>query len=114
MMTEPRTIVFAGIGNSALSNLVTLGKNLNIAIKRRGLRQSDIADATFISLPTLRKALRGDPTVSMGVYVAILSQLQLVDQLAELARPELDTIGIALAERNLPTRVRIKKSKYDF
>ncbi|WP_299667821.1 helix-turn-helix transcriptional regulator [uncultured Psychromonas sp.] len=113
-MSNKRTNVFAGISNSTSYNLIQFGNNLNIAIKRRGLRQKDIADAALISVPTLRKALKGDPTVSIGVYVAILSQLQLVDQLAELASPELDEIGIALAERSLPTRVRIKKSKYDF
>jgi len=49
----------------------------------------------------------------MSGDVTILSQLQLVDQLAELASPVLDEIGIALAERSLASRVRIKEDKYN-
>lgn len=78
------------------------------------MRQQDIAEAALVSLPTLRKALRGDPAVSIGVYIAILSRLQLDDQIAALAEPSSDEIGLALAERNLPDRVRIKESKYNF
>ena len=113
-MREIRTKVFSGIADASLSNLAQFGKNLNIAIKRRGLRQKDVAEAALISLPTLRKALNGDPTVSIGVYLAILSQLQLDDQLAELASPSKDEVGLALAERSLPSRVRVKNDKYDF
>ena len=113
-MSNKRTNVFAGISNSTSYNLIQFGNNLNIAIKRRGLRQKDIADAALISVPTLRKALKGDPTVSIGVYVMILSQLQLDRQIADLARPESDQIGLALAERSLPNRVRVKKNKYNF
>lgn len=113
-MRKVRTNVFSGIPNSSLSNLATFGNNLKIAIKRRGMRQIDIAEAVLISLPTLRKALSGDPKVSMGVYLAILTQLQLDEQIANLAEPSDDEIGMALAERNLPERIRIKQSKYDF
>ena len=90
------------IARMELSNLVGFGNNLKIAIKRRGMRQKDIADAALISLPTLRKALKGDPTVSIGVYLATLSQLQLDEQIATLVEPSSDEIGKALAERNLP------------
>jgi len=78
------------------------------------MRQKDIAEAALISLPTLRKALSGDPKVSMGVYIAILSQLQLDEQITNLAKPSNDEIGLALAERSLPIRVKIKGDKYNF
>ena len=113
-MREKRTMAYSGMLESSLTNISSFGYNLKVAIKRRGLRQKDIAEAALISVPTLRKALKGDPTVSIGVYVAILTQLQLDDQIAELASPALDQIGIALAERSLPRRVRIKEDKYNF
>lgn len=106
--------VFCGIQQSSLNNLYKFGKNLNVAIKHRNLRQKDIAEAALISIPTLRKAINGDPTVSIGVYLSIMSQLQLDDQIAVLAEPSSDEIGMALAERNLPARIRIKEDKYDF
>lgn len=113
-MREKRTMAYSGMRQSSLSNLSMFGHNLKIAIKRRGLRQRDIAEAALISVPTLRKALKGDATVSIGIYVAILSQLQLDEQIADLASPLKDQIGIALAERSLPSRVRVKTDKYNF
>ncbi len=109
-----KTKVFCGIQQSSLNNLDKFGKNLNVAIKHRNLRQKDIAEAALISIPTLRKAINGDPTVSIGVYLSIMSQLQLDDQIATLAEPCSDEIGMALAERNLPARIRVKEDKYDF
>lgn len=113
-MRTVRTNVYSGISKRSLSNLAVFGNNLKIAIKRREMRQEDIANAALISLPTLRKTLKGDPTVSMGVYLAILSQLQLDEQIADLADPSKDEIGLALAEKSLPSRIRIKEDKYDF
>jgi len=113
-MKAARSNVFKGMSETTLSHLVSFGNNLNVAIKRREKRQEDIAQAVFISLPTLRRALRGDPTVSMGVYLAILSHLQLDEQIADLADPSKDEIGLALFERTLPNRIRVKGNKYDF
>lgn len=108
-MKDLKTKVFGGLSNSSLNNLEGFGRNLNTPIKRRRLRQKDVAEAALISLPTLRKALKGDPKVSMGVYLSILAQLQLDEDILNLADPKKDEIGLALAERALPSRVRIKK-----
>lgn len=78
------------------------------------MHQEDIANAALISLPTLRKALKRAPTVSVEVYLSILAQLQLDEHIASLAAPSKDEIGQALAERKLSWRVRKKENKYDF
>ncbi len=65
--------------------LQTLGENITLAMKRRKITQTQLAERTGISMPTLRNILRGEPSVSMGHYVRVLSSLKLVDDLAKVA-----------------------------
>ena len=98
----------------SLSILETMGDNIKIAIKRRRLKRKDVADRALISEPTLRAILRGDPTVSIGNYVSVLSVISLDDDIKSIADPSQDAVGIALNNRHLPERIRSKDSKYDF
>src|SRR5260363_353521 len=52
--------------------LITLGEHLYIARKRRKQTLSSFADRMQVSVPTLRKMERGDPTVSISVYAMAL------------------------------------------
>ncbi|HTA73481.1 MAG TPA: hypothetical protein VK733_04365 [Gemmatimonadaceae bacterium] len=65
----------------------------------------------MISLPTLRKVERGDPSVSLGIYATVLFVLGLAEKLATLAAVEGDTVGLALQEERLPKRVRGTRGK---
>lgn len=103
-----------GLSQASRSHLQTLGENIRLAIRRRHLRRRDVAERALLSEPTLRAILRGDPKVSMGAYLAVLAILGLDDGIAAVADPKTDAVGIALAERRLPERVRVKVSKYDF
>jgi hypothetical protein len=55
---------------------------------------------------TLNKAEKGEPGVAMGTYATILFVLGMVDQLADLADPGNDPVGLALDEEHLPQRIR--------
>ncbi len=79
--------------------LAQLGENIKLARKRRQLTQTLIAERTGLSRVTLRKIEQGDPTVSMGHYVAMLAQLGLVDDLAQVARD--DELGRKLQDIEL-------------
>ncbi|MFW8565287.1 helix-turn-helix domain-containing protein [Orrella sp. 11846] len=68
--------------------LALLGENIKLARKRRKLTQTLISERTGISRVTLRKIEQGDPTVSMGHYVAVLAQLGLVNDLTQVARDD--------------------------
>ena len=57
--------------------LVQLGENIRLAAKRRKLTQTQMAERTGLSKPTLRKVERGDGSVSMGHYLLVLSVLGL-------------------------------------
>ncbi|PMH45999.1 XRE family transcriptional regulator [Vibrio sp. 10N.286.49.B3] len=65
--------------------LNTLGENITLAMKRRGITQDMMHNRTGISKPTLRKISKGDPSVSLGHYVNVLSVLGLLDDLAKVA-----------------------------
>nr|WP_166426135.1 helix-turn-helix transcriptional regulator [Paraglaciecola sp. 20A4] len=65
--------------------LSILGENLTLAMKRRGITQEMMHSRTGISKPTLRKILKGDPSVSLGHYVNVLASLGLVDDLTKIA-----------------------------
>ncbi|ASZ53454.1 helix-turn-helix domain-containing protein [Vibrio parahaemolyticus] len=65
--------------------LSTLGENITLAMKRRGITQDMMHNRTGISKPTLRKITKGDPSVSLGHYVNVLSVLGLLDDIAKVA-----------------------------
>ncbi len=76
--------------------LVNLGENILLACKRRGYTQSLIAQRTGLSRLTVRRIQQGEPTVSLGHYVAVLSVLGLVDDLARVAND--DVLGRKLQD----------------
>jgi len=65
--------------------LAQLGENIKLACKRRGYTQSLIAERTGLSRLTVRKIEQGDPTVSIGHYVSVLSVLGLVEDFGRVA-----------------------------
>ncbi len=79
--------------------LSLLGENIKLACKRRGYSQSLIAERTGLSRLTVRKIEQGDPSVSMGHYVAVLSVLGLVDDLGLVASD--DELGRKLQDIKL-------------
>lgn len=79
--------------------LQLLGENLMLARKRRKLTQTRIAERTGLSRVTVGKIEAGDPTVSMGHYVAVLGVLGLADDLALVARD--DELGRKLQDIQL-------------
>ena len=76
--------------------LAHLGENILLACKRRGYTQSLIAQRTGLSRLTVRRIQQGEPTVSLGHYVAVLSVLGLVEDLAQVAND--DVLGRKLQD----------------
>lgn len=79
--------------------LSQMGENIKLACKRRGYSQLLIAERTGLSRLTIRKIEKGDPTVSFGHYVAVLSVLGLVNDLAKVASD--DELGRKLQDIKL-------------
>lgn len=84
-----------------------LGSDLNEARRRRRLSMAMVAERADISRITLRKIERGDASVSMGGYAAVLCSLGLADALAEMADVSVDIVGQDLESDRLPKRIRL-------
>ena len=79
--------------------LSQLGENIKLACKRRKYSQSLISERTGLSRLTIRKIERGDPTVSIGHYIAVLSVIGLVEDFAKVASD--DELGRKLQDIQL-------------
>jgi len=82
----------------AASALRQLGENLAIARVRRKESQRAWAQRIGISVPTLIRLEKGDPTVSMGTYASALWLMGRVQELADAAAPSAD---LGALERDL-------------
>ena len=80
-----------------------LGSDLAIARKRRKQSLRDWAARLNVSVPTLVKMEKGDPTVSAGVYATALWLIKRHEAMAALADPQLDLVAL---ENDIKTATR--------
>lgn len=79
--------------------LSALGENIKLARKRRKLTQVLISERTGLSRLTIRNIEKGDPGVSIGHYLVVLSVLGLAEDLRKVASD--DELGRKLQDLNL-------------
>ena len=79
--------------------LEQLGENIKLACKRRAYTQVLISERTGLSRLTIRKIERGDSSVSIGHYLAVLGVLGLADDFANVAMD--DELGHKLQDIKL-------------
>lgn len=80
--------------------LADFGGRLRLARLRRRLTAVVVAARANISRPTLAKAERGDPSVTLGTYLRILAIYALEGDLSVIARD--DVLGRRLQDLALP------------
>ncbi|MDR3640561.1 MAG: helix-turn-helix domain-containing protein [Humidesulfovibrio sp.] len=76
--------------------LLRLAQNLKVARQRRKMTQAQLAQKVMVSVGTIIRLERTPENVSLSVLAQVLFVLQLVPELAALASPERDTIGMQL------------------
>ncbi len=91
--------------------LAKLGGDIRDARKRRRIPVRVMAERALMSPTTLGKIERGDPSVAIGFYANALFVLDLSDRLGEIVDASTDELGLALAEQELPQRVRWPKRR---
>jgi len=84
------SLVASSLPPIAQSALRQLGENLAIARSRRKESQRAWAARIGVSVPTLIRMEKGDPTVSMGVYASALWLMGRIQALPEVAAPVQD------------------------
>jgi hypothetical protein len=85
-----------------------LGADISAARRRRGITSRLLAERAFINPKSMTRVERGDPGVSIGVYVSVLFSLGMADRVADIADISHDPLGRTLSEDALPKRVRTR------
>ena len=93
------SLAISSIPPQALAALQTLGGHLVLARLRRRESQRQWAARLGVSVPTLIRMERGDPSVSMGVYASALWLVGLSEGLADLAAPARDVRALESDDR---------------
>lgn len=88
--------------------LQTMGEQIKLARLRRSLSTELVAERAGISRVSLWKVEKGDPSVAMGIYAAVLHALNNIDQDLLLVAKD-DKLGRELQDLNLITRKRAPK-----
>ena len=86
-----------------------LGADIRAARRRRAIPTELMAERAFTSRGTLRKVELGDPSVSFGIYATVLFVLGMTEHLSDLADPRQDSLGIELADEQLPQRIHKRR-----
>ncbi|QLF91743.1 XRE family transcriptional regulator [Pseudomonas sp. ABC1] len=96
--------------DSTLSLLAQLGINIDQARKRRRLSVDTICSRAGITAQTYRRLSKGEPGIGIGIMAAVLSAMNLEDDLALIASPSSDEVGIAMERAHQPKRIREEAS----
>jgi DNA-binding XRE family transcriptional regulator len=92
----------------AKNALRQLGENIAIARARRKESQRAWAERIGVSVPTLIRLEKGDPTVSMAAYASALWLMGRVQALSEIAAPSTDLGALELDVRNARKRGAVR------
>ena len=90
--------------------LKTMGEQIKLARLRRSLSAELVAERAGISRASLWKVEKGDPSVAMGIYAAVLHALNNLDQDLLLIAKN-DELGRQLQDLNLITRKRAPRRR---
>lgn len=88
--------------------LRNMGEQIKLARLRRDLSAELVAERAGISRASLWKVEKGEPSVAMGIYAAVLHALNNLDKELLLVAKD-DAFGRELQDLNLITRKRAKK-----
>ena len=91
----------------AQKTITVLGENIKLARLRRRFSAEQVAERANISRPTLVSIEKGNPKVTIGAYVKVLSVLGLENDIMEVAND--DKLGRRLQDAKLIVRERAPK-----
>lgn len=101
----------ASLPPASAAALRKLGDDLATARKRRRQSLKDWAARLQVSIPTLMRMEKGDPTVSMGVYATALWVINRQEALATAAEPKEDLAALEAEIREAEQRYRPKRDR---
>jgi len=90
--------------------LETMGEQIKLARLRRNLSAELVAARAGISRASLWKVEKGDPSVAMGIYAAVLHALNNMDKDLLLIAKD-DELGRKMQDLELVTRKRARRKE---
>ncbi len=90
--------------------LSRMGEQIRLARLRRNLSVELVAERADISRATLWKVEKGDPSVAIGIYAAVLHALNNMDKDLLLVAKD-DVMGRTMQDLELSVRKRARKEK---
>ncbi len=90
--------------------LKQLGRNIDLARKKRRMPIRDLAKRMMVSPTTVIKLIKGDPGVRLGAFITALWIFGLQKKMNDILDPENDQIGLSEDLKRVAIRVRKKKS----
>lgn len=90
--------------------ITELARQLTLARRRRRLTQESLAERMGVGLNTVRRLENGAPGIALETLARALFVLGELPRFERLLAPETDALGLALAEEELPQRVRARKA----
>lgn len=90
--------------------LTTMGEQIKLARLRRNLSTELVAERAGISRASLWKVEKGDPSVAMGIYAAVLHALNNMDRDLLMVAKD-DILGRELQDINLLPKKRASGRK---
>ena len=94
------------ISTSVHDAFIETGGSLKTWRKIYALKAVQVAERAGISLGTLHKIEKGDPSVSVGAFLEVVRSLGLLDSFAESLDPLNSDLGRMRVNENLPKRIR--------
>lgn len=91
--------------------LKALGQNIALARRRRGLSQADLASRMGVSVSTVRRLEDGHSGTALTYLASALQVFGELEKLRLLLDTPTDSVGLALMDAELPTRVYSKRRK---
>ncbi len=87
--------------------LADMGERIKLARLRRKLPVELVAERAKVSRSSVWKVEKGSPSISMGIYVAVLMAIGLLDDIDLIAKD--DILGKTLQDLGLPINKRIRR-----
>jgi len=84
-------------------SLMQLGRNIRIARLRRRITIEALAERVGVSRRAMGEIEKGKATSAIVAYLGALWALGLLDQMRDVANPDLDSVGKALESSRSPT-----------
>lgn len=91
--------------------LKALGQSIGLARRRRGMSQADLASRMGVSVSTVRRLEDGHSGTALTYLGSALQVFGELEKLRLLLDTPTDSVGLALMDAELPTRVYSKRRK---